>query len=289
MNFRFGLIVVLTLLLSACNLTLAEDVTPPPDYVSPMPPPTLGPMYPVQTPDVANGAAIYAEKCVPCHGATGMGDGPQGLQLGVTVAALGLPDFARSASLAQWYTTVTRGNIERFMPPFVSLSEEERWDVVAYAMSMHITQRDIEKGKALFESNCKNCSTDFFSNQENMSALSEVELARIVKQGNDQVKAFGSKLTDDETWAVAAYLRTLAFSSESIAEATALPSPEVAAATETVAPTEAGTQLAEATLVGTEQAAAGSEATITLQTGFGTVSGSIKNKSGENLDRKSVV
>ena len=44
-----------------------------------------------------------------------------------------------------------------------------------------------------------------------MSALSEVELARIIKQGNDQVPAFGANLSEDEVWAVAAYLRTLSF------------------------------------------------------------------------------
>ena len=69
-----------------------------------------------------NGAAIFAEKCAPCHGETGLGDGEQGIQLGVTVPAFGLPEIARPASPAQWYTIVTRGNMERFMPPFTSLA-----------------------------------------------------------------------------------------------------------------------------------------------------------------------
>ena len=117
MKFRFVIIITATIILTACNFTLAEDVTPPPNYVPPTPAPTLGPLFPEQVPSIENGAAIFAEKCAPCHGITGLGDGPQGIQLGVTVPAFGLPEIARPASPAQWYTTVTRGNMERFMPP----------------------------------------------------------------------------------------------------------------------------------------------------------------------------
>src|SRR5512144_1845979 len=205
------LLTAATILLSACNFSLAEDVTPPPGYVSPTPAPTLGPLYPAQAPSTQNGALIFAEKCAPCHGTTGMGDGQKGIQLGVTVPAFGLPEIARPASPAQWYTTVTRGNMERFMPPFASLSNQERWDVVAYAMTLHTSEEQIAKGKQLFEVNCTNCSTDFFKDQAKMAALSEVELARIVKQGNDKLPAFGAKLSDDDVWAVTAYLRSLSF------------------------------------------------------------------------------
>ncbi len=111
--------------------------------------------------------------------------------------------------------------MERFMPPFASLSDQERWDVVAYAMTLHTSQEEIAKGKELFETNCADCSTDFFQDQEAMSALSEVELARIIKQGNDQVPAFGASLSEDEVWAVAAYLRTLSFDTAPVVSAPA--------------------------------------------------------------------
>src|SRR5512140_2283777 len=209
MKFRFAMTVTLTLLLSACNFSLAEDVTPPPGYVSPTPAPTLGPLFPAKAPSTADGAPIFAQKCAPCHGDTGMGDGKQGIQLGVTVPALGLPEIARPASPAQWYTTVTRGNMERFMPPFTSLNDQERWDVVAYAITLHTSEEQVTKGRQLFEANCANCSTDFFKDQSKVAALSEVELARLLKQGNDQVKPFGAKLSDDDLWAVTAYVRSL--------------------------------------------------------------------------------
>src|SRR5829696_3186827 len=117
MNFRYLILfTTTTMILTACNFTLAEDVTPPPNYVPPTAAATLGPLFPAQAPSTESGAAIFAEKCAACHGQTGMGDGEQGIKLNVTVPAFGLPEIARPASPAQWYMVVTQGNIERFMP-----------------------------------------------------------------------------------------------------------------------------------------------------------------------------
>ena len=93
MKSRLIPLLILAFLLSACTFSLAEDMTPPPNYFPPTPMPTLGPLYPAEAPDIENGAAIYAEKCAACHGPQGMGDGDQGKQLPVTVAGLGLPQF----------------------------------------------------------------------------------------------------------------------------------------------------------------------------------------------------
>ena len=269
MKYRYIITVAFTLLLTACNLTLAEDITPPPNYIPPTPMPTLV-LYPAQTPNVQNGAAIYVEKCLPCHGETGLGDGEQGIQLGVTVRAFGLAEIARPASPAQYYTMVTRGNIERFMPPFQSLTDQERWDVVAYVLTLHTTPEEIEKGKELFEANCAGCTTKYFEDQVAMAALTEVELARIVRQGNNEVQAFGSAFSDEELWAVAAYLRSLSF------DASLPATPQPVAVNKTPVP-------AGATPAGTSQASVGSETTPVLQPGFGAVRGSIENKTGADL------
>jgi mono/diheme cytochrome c family protein len=274
------LLIVATIMLTACNFTLAQDITPPPNYVPPTPAQTLGPLYPMQVPSTENGSVIYVEKCAPCHGATGLGDGEQGIQLGVPVPAFGLPEVARPASPAQWYTVVTHGNMERFMPPFASLNDQERWDVVAYATTLHMTEEEIAKGKELFETNCVSCSTDFFKDQTKMSALSGVELARIVKEGNDKVPPFGATLSEDEVWAIAAYLRTLSFDTAPIVSAPAsTATPEFVTVTETLLPADAGTMVAE----GTEQVPTTSESTAVAQAGFGTVSGFVDNKTSTEL------
>jgi len=254
--------------LAACNLTLAADVTPPPGYVVPSPAPTLGPLYPASAPDIENGAAIYVEKCMPCHGDTGLGDGPDGKQLPVRVAAFALPETAHRASPAKWFTTVTQGNLDRFMPPFVSLSDQERWDVVAYALTFHTTPQQIETGKSLFEENCADCA-EFFSNQEMMSALSADEIVKLIKEGGGDIPAFGGNFSDDEAYAVAAYIRTLTFAPPSSPKA---------------APVSEAPIAAEATpLDATAQALVTPEATVTglpVAASAGKVSGVIENRSG---------
>lgn len=275
---------LITLVATACNFTLAEDVTPPPGYIAPTPLPTLV-LNPEQAPNVENGKAIYTEKCAACHGETGLGDGEQGIQLGVTVPAFGLPEIARPATMAEWYTVVTRGRMDRLMPPFASLNDQERWDVAAYAMTLHTTQEQIEKGKEIFESNCADCSTDFFEDQTKMSALNEVDIARIVKQGNEAVPAFGADLSDDDMWAAAVYLRSLSFDTgPAVVQAPAsTATPETASVTEAPAATDAGTPSAETTPVGTAQAEATNEPTAVVLEGFGSVNGTIDNQTGADL------
>ena len=277
MKLRHILLFVLgTLLLTACNMTLAADVTPPPGYVPPTPVPTLGPLYPEQAPDVENGKAIYAEKCIDCHGEKGLGDGAQSKDLPVSVIPIGLPEFANEASPSDWYAVVTQGRLERFMPPFASLTDQERWDVVAYALTLHTTDEQIELGKTLLEANCADCG-DAFTNLQMMSALSEDDLVKFVREGNGNFAAFGSGFSDEEAYAVAAYIRTLTFAAPSapVAEST----PEAVAATEAVSTPGEGTPSAEATVTdGTPQAETTEEPVAVSM-----VTGQIDNRSGEDL------
>ncbi|MEW6406152.1 MAG: c-type cytochrome, partial [Chloroflexota bacterium] len=290
MKFRHALIfVIATILLTACNFTLAADVTPPPGYVPPTPMPTLGPLYPTEAPDLQNGAAIYAEKCAACHGVTGLGDGPDGKELPVTVAALGLPETAHKATPARWFTVVTQGNIERFMPPFVSLNDQERWDVISYALTLHTTQEQIEQGQAIFEEKCGDCAA-LFSEQEKMSSLSADDLVRIMKNGEGDIPAFGADLSDEDAYAVVTYLRSLTFGEPQVAQAgpTTVPTtPTAAAVLETPAATDAGTGTTEATPAeGTPQATP-SEVAAVVETPaantIGTITGLIDNQTGDPL------
>jgi mono/diheme cytochrome c family protein len=270
MKLRFVLLfAALTLIASACNFTLAEDVTPPPGYVAPTPLPTLV-LSPSQAPSVENGRLIYAEKCAACHGETGLGDGEQGIQLNVTVPAFGLPELARPKTPATWFTTVTRGRIDRFMPPFASLNDQERWDVVAYAMTLHMTEDGINRGREIFETNCADCSTEFFQDQSRMAALTGIDLARIVRQGNESVPAFGAELSEDDLWAVTSYLRTLSFDLSTDLAQAGTATPEAAS----VNPTPSS----EGTAAGTEQAS-----TVVASEGPGLITGTVENQTGEDL------
>ena len=213
---------------------------------------------------------------MPCHGSTGLGDGPDGKQLPVTVAAFALPETASIASPAKWYITVTQGNLDRFMPPFASLNAQQRWDVVAYALTLHVTEKDLQRGKELYETVCGDCPTEIFRNQEWMSSLSNMELAQLLHDGTPDFPALESKMTEGGFTELAAYVRTLSFASPA--------APVAEPVTEPPATAVAGTPSAEATpLDATAQALVTPEATVTgepVAASAGKVSGVIENRSG---------
>lgn len=131
---------ILALLISGCSL--AGDVTPPPalataQMAAPADAPTPALLIPPATqPDIVAGAIIYADKCAACHGSEGLGDGELANGLAFAPAPLGDPEFARKSDPLDWYRAVTIGNLDRLMPGFKSLSDQQRWDVVGYALSL---------------------------------------------------------------------------------------------------------------------------------------------------------
>lgn len=294
MKFRIALIMLAALLLSAC--TLASDITPPPDYIPPTPMPTLGALFPASAPNIQNGSVIFATECAPCHGDQGLGDGPQSQQLPVPVPAIGMAEKGQLAAPAQWFTVVTRGNMDRYMPPFANkLSDQQRWDVVSYAMTLHTTPDQIAQGKSLFDANCPNCA-DKFKDLEKMSALSEADLIGMIRKGDQGIPAFGSKFSDSDASAVAAYLRTLTFAAPVAAvpatpttapvstETPATISGTPAAAETPMTPAVAGTGTLQST---TTEAATTTQATTgtpgTAAAGVGNISGTVQMANNASL------
>jgi mono/diheme cytochrome c family protein len=159
------------------------------------------------------------------------------MQLPVSVPGIGLPEGARKAAPAAWFKTVTQGNLDRFMPPFAgALSDEERWNVVAYALTLHTTEEQLARGKSLVESDCPDCAAAF-ADQARMSALSAADLVNIIRTGETDIPAFGSSYSDEDAYAAAAYLRNLTFAepAPTVAETSAVA--EVSPSAETT-PTE---------------------------------------------------
>ncbi|MCU0464447.1 MAG: c-type cytochrome [Anaerolineae bacterium] len=104
-----------------------------PRVVATIPPvPTRVPV----TDPLAQGEAIFAERCASCHGIGGRGDG----ELVTSGQLASVPDMtARSAdvTLDDYYTIITEGRIENMMPPWEgALTEAERRAVAAYAYSL---------------------------------------------------------------------------------------------------------------------------------------------------------
>lgn len=225
--------VLTAVILSACSFSLAEDVTPPPGSQAPTVMPeqqaqqVSGPLYPLVPPDPAAGKGIYLEKCAPCHGDTGLGNGVRAAELPNPVTAIGTAELARAAAPAQWYTIVSEGNLERFMPPFPSLNDRQRWDVISYVYSLSEPVESLDQGERLYQVECAAChgltgegdgpdaagkTMANFTDQEYMASQSVDSLVQSINSSEAHTAAdYGNKLTDEQHWALASYLRSLSF------------------------------------------------------------------------------
>ena len=212
MKLRYLLIFILSaILLTGCSL--ASDIPPPPNYVSPTPVPTLGLLYPASAPNIQNGAMLFTQNCAALSRRYRTRQRASKPATARHRSRAGLGGYSALDSLAQWFTTVSQGNLDRFMPPFIGdLSDQDRWDVVAYTLTLHTKPDQIAQGKALFNTNCSNCA-DKFTDQKMMAALSEDDIIRIIKNGQGDIPAFGKNFTDDQALDVAMYIRTLTFAS----------------------------------------------------------------------------
>jgi mono/diheme cytochrome c family protein len=217
MKLRLTVLVAALLLLAACSM--AEDITPPPDYSAPATVPVEGVVFPSALPSTENGAALYAVHCASCHGDTGLGNGPMADQAPVAVPAIGLRDISSQAVPTDWYTVVSQGNPSRGMPAYSGLPESDRWDVVAYMYTLSTSADQIQTGAALFAENCAQCHgvggnanpVADFTDPAFIVQRTGTGMARQVAEGGDDMPAFGSLLTEDQIFALTDYIRSLSF------------------------------------------------------------------------------
>lgn len=216
--------------LSAC-VSLAADVTPPPDYVPPVAAPTDAAVelaLPMVPSDPQAGKSLYAEKCLPCHGETGRGDGFQASNLPNPPPVIGGAELARSARPAEWYAVVTQGNLQKMMPGFGgSLSDRQRWDVVAYVFSLSMSSDSLAAGAEIYAANCQQChgktgrgdgaqaaslgSLPDWTEPARLAQLSGNELRAVILSGKEKMPGYADKLDDSQVWAVTDYIRSLSF------------------------------------------------------------------------------
>jgi mono/diheme cytochrome c family protein len=240
-RFLIASVFLTSILLSGCGLSLAGDITPPPNYIAPTEPPAETPtdiapappqaVFPLVSPNPSQGGVIFASKCLPCHGEKGMGDGPKAVDLPNPPAKIGSPDLARKSRPVDWYNMVSSGNIQKFMPGFSeSLNDSQRWDVVAYALTLSTSADDLQKGKVAYEQNCAACHgssgqgdgtqaaslavrpASWSSDPSRLAQLSAEDIVAVVIEGKQTHPSFADKLDDSQRYQVAAYVRSLSFS-----------------------------------------------------------------------------
>ena len=90
-------------------------------------------LLPAITPDPQRGAALYAEQCGVCHGATGAGDGPAGVGMQPSPSNFQRQARLDSLSLYDLFNTLSLGIDGTEMASFSDqLDERQRWDLATY-------------------------------------------------------------------------------------------------------------------------------------------------------------
>lgn len=155
-----------------------------------------------------------------------MGNGPAASGLQFTPTQFADPATARQASLAAWFDVTRNGRMARMMPPWSNrLTDAEIWDAVAYAWTLHLDPGELDMGRRVYEAACLTChgaqgqgdGPDAPPGTPNLVAAPlayERTLAHwfdVIAVGRGAMPAFADRLSEDERWAVAEYVRSFAY------------------------------------------------------------------------------
>ncbi len=104
---------------------------------------------PRAVPDLARGAALYAQNCALCHGATGLGDGPAGT--GLDPAPNNFHERERQALRSPYslYSTITLGVDGTGMASYAHLPEADRWALAFHVAGWFATGEERARGATL--------------------------------------------------------------------------------------------------------------------------------------------
>jgi mono/diheme cytochrome c family protein len=176
--------------------------------------------FPGGLPNLAAGAEIYLEKCAACHGLTGQGDGSLSGNLEIPPPDLSSPEISRQATLNDWYSVVTHGRMDRFMPAFESLNDVQRRDVTAFALSLGVQSQDLALGAEIFKEECAIChgvdgrggeGVPDILDMQVVADRSVLDLYTTIVEGAQGMPAYKGTLEEAQLWAVVHYVQQSAF------------------------------------------------------------------------------
>jgi high-affinity iron transporter len=154
--------------------------------------------YPRQLPALTDGRKLYLENCAQCHGESGKGDGPGRESMNPKTpppANFTDGEFMTGLSPFKAYNTATFGIDKTAMASFSALSDEQRWQVAFYVMSLRFSQAQATLGEPLIQG--KKIAPELTS-LPTLATFSDDQLLEKLKSNFDH---------DDQRNNVLAYLR----------------------------------------------------------------------------------
>lgn len=234
-----GQLALISLLCLLLSFSLSACASPKVEAFSPTPIPTLAPAtlmpgvlapevtrelviesFPAGLPSAANGQELYVENCVDCHGADGNGRVPNARNFSDV-------DYLRGETPLDFYLAITEGvssieESENEMPAFGDhLSSDERWDLAYYVWRFGTTAERLTIGRQIYSSFCEEChgqdgrsqilNAADLSDQRFIAHLSPSDLYLSITRGRGSMPAWQARLSQDERWMVAEYIRTFSY------------------------------------------------------------------------------
>lgn len=118
-------------------LIISLAIALPPLTIQAYPETYRRPPVPFDAISIANGAALYTQHCVECHGHQGMGNGIKSRTLSTKLPDLLTEPHTAEHTPGDFYNWITYGMVNTDMPGYAEkLSDEERWDLVNYVHAL---------------------------------------------------------------------------------------------------------------------------------------------------------
>jgi high-affinity iron transporter len=154
--------------------------------------------HPRQLPSFEAGKKLFAENCASCHGETGKGDGPSRATMNPKQpppANFTDPEFIAGLSPFKAFNAISFGVENTAMASFAALSEDERWQLAFYVLSLRFSENQSKDGASLLQ------KSPVPADLTGVAALSTLTAAQLA----DKLKAYFPN--EPQTSNVLAYLR----------------------------------------------------------------------------------
>ena len=147
------------------------------------------PLAPAEAPDLARGAALYAQNCASCHGLSGEGGKGEFAKLDPPPIAFSNRERAKERSVFGLYQVTTQGLEGTAMQSFASLPDQDRWALAFH--SGRLAFPDVGEGERIWKSD-----ESIRRRIPDLTALAGLTPA-----------ALAAEIGEDKAFAVIAYLR----------------------------------------------------------------------------------